>query len=347
MRPAGSSPRLPTRATTLRDVAELAGVDRSTVSRALRGDETLAARPETRQRILDAARRLDYRPNALARSLRHGRTDVIALVTPGVDNIGFTGVIHGVQQEAARLGRLVLLADAAALDQDADLYYRLALEGRVDGLLAAFGTVRDPMVRGLAGRGVPVVAVNRQVAGIEAAVVVDDEAGAALAVDHLVASGHRHIGQICGPGDFDTSRRRISGFRQAMARHGLPVRRRWLVDGGYTEAGGREAAGTLVAQPDPPSAVFAANLVSALGALGEFKRRGLTVPGDISIVTMDEHAVAGHTDPPLTTVSMPLAEMGEQATRLVVDMAEGGPPRKVVVGSGPRLVERDSVSRPG
>ena len=99
MRAAGATNRTPSRAPTLRDVAELAGVDRSTVSRALRGDETLAARPETRQRILDAARRLDYRPNALARSLRHGRTDVIALVTPGVDNLGFTGVIHGVNRK--------------------------------------------------------------------------------------------------------------------------------------------------------------------------------------------------------------------------------------------------------
>lgn len=332
------------RVTTLRDVARESGFDPSTVSRVLSGNPAQAVRPETRKKIVDTARRLGYRPNGVARSLRLRRTQVISLVAPGIDNIGFAGVIHGVQRAAAERGCLVLLADADALHGDKELYARLVLESRIDGVLAAFGTVRDPLVRQLAER-VPVVAVNRAVAGIEATVVADDYAGSRMAVDHLVSMGHTAIAHLRGPLEIDTARRRLRGYRDAMAAHGLRVAKTWVADGAYTEAGGRQAAAEMLAAGGKrPTAVFAASLVTALGALGAFRQAGVDVPGDLAVVAMDEHPVATHTDPPLTTVAMPLEEMGAAAAGLLLDMVEGAKPRRVLIDTQPRLVVRESTA---
>lgn len=256
------------------------------------------------------------------------------------------------QQAAAERGYLVLLADAEALHRDQEMYARLALEGRVDGMLAAFGTTNDPLVRAIVGQGVPVVAVNRQVRGVRAAVVADDYAGARLAVEHLVQAGQRRIAHIAGPSDIDTARRRRRGFLDALAHHGLPQPRGCVVDGDYTETGSRAAAAQLVASQrrtghiEPPTAVFAASLVSALGAVAGFRDAGLTAPTDMSVITMDEHPVATHLNPPLTTVAMPLVEMGAAAARLLVDMVDGTPARQVSISTPPRLVIRESVVPP-
>lgn len=331
---------------TLRDVADLAGVDRSTASRVLRDDPVQAARPETRERILDAARTLGYRPNGVARSLRTRRTNMIGLVMPDIDNIGFMEVVHGVEEVATERGYLVLLADAKALDRNTELYGQLVLEGRVDGLLAAFAKVKDPLIRHLAGRDIPLVLVNRRAEGVESAVVVDDYRGSRLAVDHLVELGHRSIGHLAGPVDVDTAQRRRQGFVDALTAHGLDADPDWITTGGYSEAGGRDAAATLLGSPRMPTAIFAANLMSALGAVQVFRAAGISLPADLSIVAMDEHPVAAHTNPPMTTVAMPLAEMGAEAARMLIDALEGQPMGYRVIATPPRLVVRGSTGPP-
>lgn len=330
---------------TLKDVAELAGVDPSTVSRVLRSDPAQAVSAETRKRILEAASRLRYHPNSMARGLRTRRTGAIALLLPDLDNLGFSAVIHGVHAAAEENGYLVFLAEARDSSDWHTQFERLVLEGRVDGLLVAFASVADSFVMPHADQVVPIVAINRRVDGIPGAVVVDDEQASRLAVDYLVSRGHRRIGHISGALSTDTARRRERGFLLGLASHGLRLDERWVAEGMYTEPGGYQAAMQIFnrATGDLPSALFVANLMSALGALRALREVGVGVPDPISVITMEDHPIAALTEPPLTTVAMPHFKMGYDGARMVIDAVGGRPVSQLVVADEPHVVERASV----
>lgn len=339
---------------TLKDVAKLAEVDPSTVSRVLRDDPMQAVRPETRERILAAAGALRYRPNALARSLRTRRTDTIGLIIPSLENVGFSEVTHGIQAAAAAFGKLVVVIEAEALtstDEAAveEAYSRLITDGRVDGLIVAFATVDDHLVTQLSERGTPLVLVNRRTAGIHGSVVVDDERGSDLAVAHLAALGHTRIGYVGIAADTDTARRRERGYREAMARAGLDVRETWLGVGTPTIAGGRLATRSLLerASADRPTGLFTASLLGAIGVLAELRDAGMAVPADISVIAFNDHELAEHLDPPLTTVRMPNFRMGEEAVRLLLEAIDGEAGRDEMIDDAPQVIVRRSTAAPG
>jgi LacI family transcriptional regulator len=336
--------------TTLKDVARLADVDPSTVSRVLRGDPIQQVRPDTRDRIIRAATDLGYRPNALARGLRTRRTDTLGLVIPSLDNLGFSDVTHGIQAAAATAGKLVMVLEAdvvGAQDGDAgvsELYQRLINDGRLDGLIVAFATLDDKLVAQLAERGTPLVLVNRRTSGVHGSVVVDDERGSSLAIEHLVALGHRRIGYLGLAAETDTARRRERGYREAMKAAGIPIDRSWIATALPTEEGGRQgAAMVLVAGSAHPTALFAASLMSAIGALAELRDAHKVVPDDISLIAFNDHPLAAHTAPPLTTVRMPNFRMGEEAVRLLLTALEGGPPGDVMIDDAPVVIVRAST----
>lgn len=360
----------------LRDVARRAEVDPSTVSRVLRDDPSQQVRPETRERILVAARELNYRPNALARGLRTRRTDTIGLIIPSLDNLGFSEVTSGIQAAAAAAGKLVMVVDAGAVDgtapewadgddgagvggvapgdrdgagrSESDVYERLIGDGRLDGLIVAFAALDDRHVAQLAERGIPLVLVNRRTTGVHGSVVVDDRRGAATAVEHLVRLGHRRIGSIGLAADTDTARRRDAGYRDAMAAAGLPVDERWVEAGPPTVEGGRAALYRLLAasKGEPPTGIVVASLMSAIGVLSALRDSGRRVPEDASIIAFNDHPFANFTAPALTTVRMPNARMGQQAVRMLLDALEGVPVGDLVVDDPPMLVLRESTAPP-
>ncbi len=350
------APEAPTtRAATIKDVARLAGVDTSTVSRVLRDDPNQVVRPDTRTRIQDAARLLRYRPNAVGRSLRTRQTDTYAVIVPTLDNPGFVKVIRGIQIEAARLGKLVMLVEGHAVDQDSDalersqeMFASLVLDGRVDGLIVAFATIDDQLVTGLTERRVPLVLVNRRMPAVHGSVAVDDEAGAALATEHLASLGHRQIAYVGFEPDTDTSRRREAGYRRAMRRAALAVDPRWVARGEPSKPGGRAATETILEQSAEcrPTAIVVSNLLGALGALEAVRGLGLAVPDDISIVAFNDHDLADDTNPPLTTVRMPNIEMGRRAMDLIVRAAAGLTIGDIMVEDPPQLVLRASTAAP-
>jgi LacI family transcriptional regulator len=334
----------------LKDVARLAGVDPSTVSRVLRNEWADVVRPETRDRIVNAAAQLGYRPNAVAKGLRTKRTNTLGLVVPDLDNLGFADVSHGVQAAATDAGYLVLLAEGRVVEKERELLERLVFEGRVDGLLFAYAQREDRLVAQLIHHDVPVLMINRRSEGAPGFVVVDDRLGSELAVRHLHDLGHTSIAFIGGPLAFDTGRRRDQGFRETLADLGLPVREDWVVDGEYTEPGGYAAALTILdaRRTDGPTGIFAANLMSGLGALRAVRERGLRVPEDISLVVMDEHVIAEHTNPPMTTIAMPLYKMGVAAVEMLVGAIEGRQAvGSLMIDDRPRLVRRSSSAPPG
>lgn len=337
----------------LSDVAARAGVSVSAVSRVLSDAPNTRVSESTRRRIQEAAAELGYRPNFAARALKSARTHVVGLVVPDVTNAVFTELLHGVEDEAYRLGYVVLLARADGLPEGVDIIGRLIGEGRVDGLIVQTGDAMpdSDIDRLIAGR-MPVVFVNSIHPEGAGSVVLDDERGAAVAVDHLVGLGHRRIALISGLASSDTARRREGGFRAAMERAGLEVGERDVTRLGYEPARGAEAltllwAGEERAGEERPTAVVVANVNAAYGALAAARRLGLSVPEDLSVVAIHDAWTAEHTWPPLTTVRMPLREVGATALRAVVEnLASGARADVVVTDPAPNLVERASTAEP-
>jgi LacI family transcriptional regulator len=311
-------------------------------------------RPETRQRILDAARDLRYRPNALARSLRTRRTGTIGLVVPSLDNVGFADVTHGIQQAAAEAGRLVLVVEADALPTDGsgiaeEVYERLVGDGWVDGLIVAYATLEDSHLGQLADLGIPLVLVNRRTSGVSGSVVVDDLAGSRMAVEHLDALGHERIGFVGLDADTDTAHRRRQGYLDELAAAGLSYDATLEQAAPPTEAGGREGIAALLeatAESGPATAVFAASLMSALGVRAGIVAAGLGIPDDVSLIAFNDHPIAEHLAPPLSTVRMPNLTMGRAAVHMLLAALEGRAVRDLMVEESPEVIVRASTAAP-
>jgi LacI family transcriptional regulator len=334
--PAQAASRQPVR---LRDVAEAAGVDSSTVSRVLSGDRSLSVRPETRRRVLETAARLRYRPNRSARALKTARTMAIGMIVPELANVAYASIAQGADERASRAGYALLVATGSVRD-------RLStLEGRIDGLLVGIAT-SETLDIGELGGGLPAILVNRREPIGIPSVTVDDEAGAALATAHLLAIGHRRIAHVGGPQNSDTGRRRLAGYRAALVAHGVEPLAELVTEASYDEAGGQLAAERLLRLRPLPTALFVANVRAAIGALAVARRLGLRVPADLSIVGFHDAPIATYLDPPLTTVRMPLAEMGGSAVEILLAVINGETVDDLRVGMPPELVVRASSAPP-
>lgn len=335
--------KTPARQVRLADVAQVAGVGTSIVSRVLNGDATVSIRPETRERILTAARDLNYRPNAFARGLKLARTMTLGLVIPNLAYPVNAEIIRGAERRAAAAGYVVLLADSEEFLQAGEAFERLLRERRVDGLLIASASTDEEVVRALARAGLPFVLVNRRVTRVGPSVTVDDAQGMKIGVEHLIGLGHRQIAYIGGPADADTARRRLAGFRTAMREAHLRASADRVAEASFDEEGGFRAMARLLAQEPRPTAVAVWSLAAAVGALAAARQRGVNVPDELSIVAFHDAPIASYLDPPLTTIRMPLREMAEQGVDSLLALIDGRPVDSVVIGTAPVLVERAST----
>jgi LacI family transcriptional regulator len=294
---------------TLADVAKAAGVDVSLVSRVLRG-ETVRLREETRDRIRHHADTLGYRPNAIARSLRSSHAGAWGLIIPDFTNPVFAQIIAGAETAAAKRNSVMMTASGAGWDRAQ--WYEALDGGRVDGLLIAGGSAID-----LSSLRVPYILVNRTFSGVERYVVLDDRKAGQMAVEHLMTLGHRDIVFLDGPPVADTATRRREGYRTALTAAGLTLRPELEVQGDYTASGGRDALRAGIDSGVEFTAVVAANLPSALGALEALRDAGRIVPQDVSVVAIHDAEIADFVYPRLTTVRMPLTELGARAIELI------------------------------
>lgn len=328
---------------TLNDVAMQAGVDRSVVSRVINNDPKLSVRPETRQRVRDIIERLGYRPNVAARSLRTSRAYMFGLLIPDYSNPVFAEIIKGAERAAGELGYGLMTASSSGVRLSLEHYLNLLGQGRVDGLLLA-GEEAGHALAQLRATQVPWVLVNRTLAGSRY-VILDDERGGRVAVEHLVSLGHRRIAHLAGPEHTDTARRRHAGYLAAMHAAGLPVEPDLVVHADYTPAGGAAALDRLLSLPRPPTAVFVANVASAVGALHAAHAGGRCVPHDLSMIAVHDMPLASHLVPGLTTVRMPLEELGRRALELVAKLGPDDPIAEVVT-EPVEVVVRQSTAPP-
>ncbi|PSL08221.1 LacI family transcriptional regulator [Haloactinopolyspora alba] len=332
------------RRTTLADVAARAGVDRSVISRVLSGDSRLLIRDETRQRVLDAVRELGYRPNAAARTLRTQRTGTLGLLIPDYANPVYAEIIKGAETVAAERD-CVLLTGSADADRGLGSYLDLLGQGRVDGLLLAGEMASKEALDGLTADGLPWLLVNRTMRGEARHVVLDDERAAGLAVRHLVELGHTEIAHLAGPSSSNTAQRRARGYRAALREHGLEVPSSLTARTDYSADGGYRAMFQLLDAQTRPTAVFVANLASAIGALHALRTQGVDAPGAMSVIAVHDLPLVEHISPALTTVRMPLRELGRRGVELLSDLGPNDTVKEVVTGPMD-VVVRESTAPP-
>lgn len=325
----------------LHDVARVAGVHVSTVSRVINGRGDVAVRPETRQRILEAAARLQYRPHAIARGLKLARTGTLGLLVPSLRNPVNSPIIRGAFDRAwERSFVLVLAEDTGESDAAEDAYQRLVEEGRIDGLLIQSARLGNPHLDHFVASSVPCVFMDRAHPGSGRNVTMrDDEAGRIVAA-HFLDLGHRALAHLAGPSELDTVTRRRIGFVEAARTGGVDPE---VLPAALTEEAGYRAMHELIVHPSRPTAVFIANISQALGAVAAIRETGLGVPGDVSLVCHDDDPVCEYLDAPLTAIDMPLHELGSGAVDALLAQIAGGAPQDVVIETAPKIVLRRST----
>lgn len=332
---------------TIRDVARLASVSTATVSNVLNGSRKVAA--GTRERVQKAVEALGYSPHPAARSMRGGASGLLGLIVADIINPFFTELVHWVERAAHASAYSVLLCNS---DEDLDRerqYLQLLRAQRVDGIiLAATGHSSRERAAALGRLRVPVVLVDRgfEEFGLDA-VILDNHGAALLAMRHLLGFGHRRIAMIGGPLTLSTGAQRLAGYRESLVEAGVRYDPRWVRDAGFREQPAYDAARELLALPERPTAMFAANNLIAIGIMRAITGAGLRCPEDVSIVSIDDFAWANAFRPRLTTVAQPVAEMGQTAMRLLLGRLDGsatGAARTEVMA--PALVVRDSCCAP-
>jgi LacI family transcriptional regulator len=296
------------------DVARLAGVSQPTVSRALRGEPSVA--PATRRRVEKAAATLGYVTSQLGRGLATRTTRRIGLVAAELTNPFYPYLVAPLHAELERAGyRSVLFVergeDVLTVDELAD--------GSLDGVVLTTAAVESTLPQALADRGVPFVLLNREVDGVAAdAAVVDNTRGASLVADLFVSLGHRRIGALFGPPWTSTGRDRESGFRRALAAQGVELADELVSRSPFGFDQGQAGVRALLAQPEPPTAIFCGNDVLALGALDGAARLGVHVPEELTVVGFDDIPLASWARVELTTVRCDIARLAAMAAELLL-----------------------------
>jgi LacI family transcriptional regulator len=328
---------------TVRDVAKRAGVSAMTVSRVING--STGVRPETRRRVERAVSELDFVPNGVARGLTSKRSGTLGLIVPDIVNPFFSIVVRGAETVARRAGYRLLLCNS---EGDLGLerqYVEDLISHRAEGIIIAPVGDRSkanllPVVR----RKFPFVLIDRSVAGLPCDLVqADSAAGARALIAHLLSIGHRRIGAIVEADNVSTARDRLQGYNDALASAGIKPTPELVIRTTADRAGGYGAMQQFLGFEERPTAVFAVNNMTAVGAMQAVRERGLVVPRDIALVCFDDVEHLAVLSPFLTVINQPTEMFGTLAAEILIHRINGegaGPRRHVVLQS--ELIVRES-----
>jgi DNA-binding LacI/PurR family transcriptional regulator len=338
------------RRVTSRDVAEKAGVSRTTVSFVLNEVEGVRISEETRQRVFAAAQELGYVPNAAAQALVSRRTRIIGLVFSRsyhhlTSDDFLLQIVDGLLDVVRQHGIRLLLDSVENWDQE-DAYLSLARAKRIDGIIISLPRSDDRELSVLVEEGFPVVLIGRLPGVNICSVDVDNRAAARAAVEHLLSLGHTRIGCITnGAPSFIAASDRLLGYQEALATADIPYDEALVRYGNYSPKSGFEAMTSLLQEPVLPTAVFVASDVVAFGAMAAIHEYKLKIPDDIAVIGFDDVPLSRFFYPPLTTIHLPAAELGRKAGELLFDLIlqQVEPGRQVLLDTD--LVVRASSSR--
>ncbi|MHA6630258.1 LacI family DNA-binding transcriptional regulator [Pseudonocardia sichuanensis] len=330
------------RGPTISDVAARAGVSPTTVSHALSGRRSVSA--ATLAKVHQAIEELDYRPSAVARSLRTQRSEMIALIVPDIANPFYPAVTRGLHDAMAGEGYYTVVGNTDGR-RDNEIGFLAEMVSRsVDGIVLFSWSVDDADLARVVPDGVPLVVCTYRQVGRHDRIISDDEGGGYSATRHVLDQGITEIAFVSGPDGKGAGDRRLAGYRRALAEAGLAPLADAVVRSEYTVVGGRDAMRSLLARSRPPRAVVCSNDLIAIGALDAAREAGADVPSDVAVVGFDDIDAAAMVVPALTTVRNPAYELGRRSGRLLLDRLTGGddgPPREVLVPT--QLVARTSA----
>lgn len=324
------------------DVANLAGVSKSTVSRVLNKKEYV--KESTRNKVYDAVSQLGYKPSRIARSLRASASQIIGLIISDIQNPFFTSLVRAVEDIAYEHNYSLLLCNTDEDPEKEKLYVELMLSERVSGVIITPTREHGCPVSKLHEMNVATVCVDRQVLDCETdSVVSDNKESSFKLVEHLIENGHHRIGALFGPSKITTFRERLEGYTKAHLQYDLVLDKNLIKQGIPKEQEGYVLTNQLLDLADRPTALIAGNNLMALGAFQAIKDRNLSLPDDISLVSFDDREWTQLITPTITVASQPTYEMGKQAAELVMRRLENenSPIKHIVLES--EIIYRESV----
>jgi len=332
---------------TIEDVAAMAGVSIATVSRAI--NEPTKVADATRRKVTEAVARTGYTTNAMARSLRMRRSNMILILAPDVGDPNFSNILVGLETEASKRGYGLLIGNTQNDPSRETDYLRFISSNQADGLILFTGHLPFGFGQGRGGaRLPPMVAVNEPVMGKDVPFVgVDNFEGARVAAEHLISQGHRRIAFIGHSTSREINRLREMGYRAALEGAGITIDPRLILDGDGTTESGRAAAELMFVRDVLPTAFLCVNDATALGVIIALNTRHYELPRQFSIMGFDDISFASFVSPSLTTMKQPRHRIGEAAMELLLGLLAGEPPQTREVLLRAELIVRNSVSRPG
>lgn len=327
---------------TIKDVARIAGVSVGTVSNVLNGRESV--KPGNRKRVYEAMKQSGFRYNMTASALRTRSTKNIGLIIPSITNPYYPELARGVEDAARLVGLTVFLCnDDRDMDKERE-YVQALLSKGVDGIILLKPRLSCQELRDIRERTALVLGDAGDHIRLQFNVVnADDVQGVVSAMNFLGRNGHRQIGMITGLMESYSSQCRLEAYKRYLESRRIPFRKEYVVSGNYSWKSGCTAAKQLMGLPDPPTAVFAANDIMAIGAMKGVQTMGYRIPEDVSIIGYDDIEMSNLSKPALTTIHQPKYEMGQECLHLLYSIINGEEenPRQITMEN--RLIVRDSV----
>lgn len=335
---------------TIKNIAEAAGVSVTTVSRALNGYNDVSEK--TRKHIEETAKKLNYSPNAVARSLVMNKSQTIGLLVSELNRSGakdmFTfEVMCGINDSASDVGYDLILFSTNTVKQKQKSYAQLCRERQVEGVIMQGIKLDDPYIKEVIESDIPCVIVDVEVEGNNVAYVTTDNVfGAQMAVKHLINLGHKHIAMVNGHNNADVSKKRRKGYIRELEDAALPVKESYILNGEFLESKAESEAYEFLKNHVEVTAIFCASDLMALGVMRAAKRLGLQIPKDLSIVGFDDIVLSQYTNPPLTTISQDKYQMGYEAAKLLTSMLDNSSAAKKKAILDNHLLLRETTAPP-
>ena len=330
---------------TLNDIADRLGISASTVSRALADYPDIAI--STRERVLETAEEMGYRPNVIARMLQKQRTDTIGFIIPThgprFSDPFFSEILAGIGNHAADQRYDLLVSTRAPGAEEMEVYKRMVQERRVDGLLVVRTRRQDDRIAYLVEEQFPVVAFGKSDLEVEFPYLdVDSKSGVRRLTQHLIDLGHRRIACISAPLDLIFASARLEGYREALEANSIAIDESLVIVGALTERSGYDAGREMLTRDSAPTAIVACNDLMATGVISAAQGLGLTVGRDLAVTGFDDVPLAEHSHPPLTTVRQPIYDIGQRICEMLIHLLRGETLNERHVILEPQLVVRES-----
>ena len=335
-------------AVTIKDIAKLANVSITTVSRVI-NNKSEGVSEETRNRILQLVKELGYQPNAIARGLVTKKTKTIGLIIPDISNPFFPDLARGVEDSAHIYGYNVFLCNTDDNLEKESEYINALKEKYVDGIIFTSSSIpKHEHIMELVKSGIPIVIMDRRVDSEDIyGVFLDNYEGGYIATKHLIDLGHKKIGCITGPLYTKSAKERLEGYKKALVENGMDVDERLIFEGDYKINSGIIGTEKLLGNNENVTAIFACNDLMAYGAYKTIRSYGYKIPDDISIVGFDDIQLSQILEPQLTTIKQPAYDMGLTAARMLIKLVEGKKLKKKIINFKPQLIIRQSTKNIG